>query len=119
MEASSKSESESESEGGSGSGSGRGRREKSEPPGPKNPEEIDARLILTPQKVQVGSEDWRGILALTFTIGTIAIGLLELLLTNATVLFDRLLPMDGLIIAYYFGKKAGVGSGAGSGKRQK
>jgi hypothetical protein len=108
MEASSKSESESESEG----GSGRGRRDKSEPPGPKNPEEIDARLILTPQGLKVGSEDWRGILALTFTIGTIAIGLLELLLTNATVLLDRLLPMDGLIIAYYFGEKAGSGAGS-------
>jgi len=106
MEASSKSESEGEG------GSGRGRREKSEPPGSKNPEEVDARLILTPQKVQVEEEDWRGILALTFTIGTIAIGILELILKGATVLLDRLLPMDGLIIAYYFGEKAGSGAGS-------
>jgi hypothetical protein len=95
-------------------------REKSEPRSPSPIEsefkeeerDADARLILTPQKVQVEEEDWRGILALTFTIGTIAIGLLELLLTNATVLFDRLLPMDGLIIAYYFGEKAGSGAGS-------
>jgi hypothetical protein len=115
MEASSKSGSESESEG----GSGRGRREKSEPPSPKNPEEIDARLILTPHKVQVEEEDWRGILALTFTIGTIAIGLLELILKGATVLLDRLLPMDGLIVAYYFGEKAGQGAGKGYESRTK
>jgi hypothetical protein len=115
MEASNKSEGERESEG----GSGRGRREKSEPQSPKNPEEIDARLILTPQKVQVEEEDWRGILALTFTIGTIAVGILELILTNATVLFDRLLPMDGLIVAYYFGEKAGQGAGKGYESRTK
>jgi hypothetical protein len=46
----------------------------------------------------------------TFTIGTIAIGILELILKGSTVLFDRLLPMDGLIVAYYFGEKAGQGA---------
>jgi hypothetical protein len=78
---------------------------------------MNAKLILTPQRLNVGSEDWRGILALTFTIGTIAIGLLELILKGPTVLFDRLLPMDGLIVAYYFGEKAGAGSGAGKGQK--
>jgi hypothetical protein len=68
--------------------------------------------FLAPQGLQVESEDWRDILALIFTIGTIAIGILELILRGSTVLFDRLLPMDGLIIAYYFGEKAGRGYGS-------
>ncbi|MEM2926534.1 MAG: hypothetical protein QXO94_03615 [Candidatus Bathyarchaeia archaeon] len=64
------------------------------------------KLILTPKEVQVQEEDWRGVLALTFTLGTMAVGLLELLLTGATVLFERLLPMDAMIVAYYFGAKS-------------
>ncbi|MBS7628205.1 hypothetical protein KEJ36_05325 [Candidatus Bathyarchaeota archaeon] len=66
----------------------------------------NARLILTPQEVRVQEEDWRGILALIFTVGTIAIGLFELFLFKATVLFERLLPLDAMIIAYYFGSKS-------------
>jgi len=69
--------------------------------------------FLAPQGLQVESEDWRDILALIFTIGTIAIGILELILKGSTNLFDRLLPMDGLIVAYYFGEKAGQGAGKG------
>jgi hypothetical protein len=57
--------------------------------------------------------------SVTFTIGTKAIGILELILKGSMVLFDRLLPMDGLIIAYYFGEKAGQGAGKGYESRTK
>ncbi|MEM3693017.1 MAG: hypothetical protein QXI39_03235 [Candidatus Bathyarchaeia archaeon] len=74
--------------------------------GTNEKERKGTKLILTPKEVQVQEEDWRGVLALTFTLGTMAVGLLELLLTGATVLFERLLPMDAMIVAYYFGAKS-------------
>ncbi|MEM3019371.1 MAG: hypothetical protein QW220_03855 [Candidatus Bathyarchaeia archaeon] len=45
-------------------------------------------------------------MVLNFRIVTIAVGLFELWASKATVLFERLLPLDAMIIAYYFGAKS-------------
>lgn len=69
-------------------------------------EEAEAKLIITPQKAEIKEEDWRGILALVFTLCTTAVGLLELVIAGSTTLFEKLLPLDAMIIAYYFGAKS-------------
>jgi len=67
--------------------------------------QLDPEPQLRLKETEIKEEDWRGILALVFTLGTITIGTLELFITGTSSLFDKLLSLNGLIIAFYFGSK--------------
>ena len=67
--------------------------------------QLEPEPQLRLKETEIKEEDWRGILALVFTLGTITVGALELFITATSSLFDKLLSLNGLIIAFYFGSK--------------